>query len=89
MLEKNKYIIFYEDDAFRIIHASTKEEAIIKFNEWDKESVLKNDEFAAVVYRKLSEWNVADIVEFYSRISDTVIYGIYEVKETHYTTYKK
>ena len=43
MLEKNKYIIFYEDDAFRIIHASTKEEAIIKFNEWDKESVLKND----------------------------------------------
>lgn len=89
MLEKNKYIIFYEDDAFRIVHANTKEEAIVKFNEWDKESILKNDEFAAVIYRKLSEWNIADIVEFYSRISDTVIYGIYEVKETHYTTYEK
>lgn len=89
MLEMNKYIIFYEDDAFRFVHAHTKEEAIVKFHEWDKESVLKNDEFAAVVYRKLSEWNIADIVEFYSRISDTVIYGIYEVKETHYTTYEK
>lgn len=89
MLEKNKYIIFYEDDAFRIVHANTTEEAIVKFNEWDKESVLKNDEFAAVIYRKLSEWNVTDIIEFYSRISDTVIYGIYEVKETHYTTYEK
>ena len=89
MLEKNKYIIFYEDDAFRIVHAHTKEEAIVKFNEWDTESVLKNDEFAAVIYRKLSEWNISDIVEFYGRISDTVIRGIYEVKETHYTTYEK
>jgi hypothetical protein len=89
VLEKNKYIIFHDNDAFRIVHANTKEEAIINFNEWDKESVLKNDEFAAVVYRKLSEWNIEDIVEFYGRISDTVIYGVYEVKETLYTTYEK
>ena len=89
MLAKNKYIIFYEDDAFRFVHADTKEEAIVKFNEWDKESVLKNDEFAAVVYRKLCEWTIEDIIEFYSRISDTVIYGIYKVDETIYTTYEK
>ena len=89
MSEKNKYIIFYEDDAFRIVYANTKEEAIIKFHEWDNDSVLKNDEFAAVVYRKLSEWNIEDIVEFYGRISDTVICGVYEVKETLYTTYEK
>ena len=79
----------YEDDSFHIIHANPKEEAIIKFHEWDKDPVLKNDEFATVVYRKLSEWNIEDIVEFYGRISDTVIYGVYEVKETLYTTYEK
>lgn len=38
---------------------------------------------------KLSEWNIEDIVEFYGHISDTVIYGVYEVKETLYTTYEK
>lgn len=88
MLETGKYIVVY-DDTFCIVYANMKEEALVKFHEQDNSSVLKNDEFAAVVYRKLSEWNIADIVEFFSRISTTVIKGIYEVKETHYTTFEK
>lgn len=73
-----RYIIILSNDTYKIVEGHTFEQALVTQYGTDEE-LLHQDEFAAVIYAKSSEWTATDMIRFYNRMAGYEIEAAHEI----------